>query len=92
MNAALNLDSAKDFAAVTESVVETALRSGAFDTATRAFGDYRGRYGGIRDAEVPETEAKPAKAKGKGKTKKQEKDPELKADAEAEAPADAVAA
>lgn len=66
MNAALNLDPKKDFAALTEQDIEAAVRSGAFDTATRAFGDFRGRYGGLRDAAVPEPAPK-AKAKGKGR-------------------------
>lgn len=83
MNAALKLDPAKDFAAVTEQVVEAALRSGAFDTATRAFGDYRGRYGGIRDAEVPES--KPAKGKGKGKSKAKAEKAEAAPEAASEA-------
>lgn len=66
MNASLKLDPTKDFAAVTEEVITTALRCGAFDTTTRAFWAYKGRYGSIRDAEVPEP--KSAKA-GKGKAK-----------------------
>ena len=73
LNAALNLDPVKDWSAVTKEVVETALRSGAFDSSTRAFGDYKGRYGGIREAELGAAD-KPldegTKAEAKPKTRK----------------------
>ena len=53
LNKELGLKEDEDLAAVYPNCVEDAIRSGAFDSATRAFGDFRGRYGGIREAEAP---------------------------------------
>ncbi len=58
INAALGLVPGKSPHAVDAETVKAAVNNGAFDTKSRAFYCFKGRFGGIREAEVVQPKPK----------------------------------